>query len=499
MNPPPPPAPAHRLLQIGDWCLDPLAHELRRGETCRRLPKRLVRLLLALAAAPGTTLTRDALLSAAWQRRVVGDEVLSRAIAELRHALDDDARAPRYIETLPKTGYRLLAPVLPLSEGKERPSLPGNDDGMRGPRRRTWRSAATIAAPLLAAMALAWVFGAGQIQPPPASWTPAAMVHARPFLSEPEWIRQPRFSRDGHWLAYVSDDGEGDVRVLLAAADGSGARPLDIGAGRPAGPVLSPDATRVAVLVRDNGECVVRIVALPAGGVRDVAACDPRHGPGVEWQPDGRLVYTAPPSADGGSGLWRVDPVDGDRHPLTSPSLAEVADVAPRLAHDGRLAFLRGPSQRQRILLRDGDTERVLVASEDRVTDLAWTPDARHLVVASNRSGYPALHRLDPGTGEMIELGGRSAASLDVAPDGRLVFEQRHYTANLLRYRDGAPAEQLSQSSRYDAWPALSPDDGQLAYVSNREGNGSIFLLDLATRSTRRLDLPDDQPWLRPG
>ena len=67
--------------------------------------------LLRLAADAGSAVNRETLLNEVWPRRMVNDEVLSRAIAELRTALGDDPKHPRYIETLPKIGYRLIASV----------------------------------------------------------------------------------------------------------------------------------------------------------------------------------------------------------------------------------------------------------------------------------------------------------------------------------------------------------------------------------------------------
>ena len=68
-------------------------------------------LLVRLAQTPGAVVSRETLIDEVWSRRMVNDEVLSRAIADLRGALRDDSRTPRYIETIPKSGYRLIAAV----------------------------------------------------------------------------------------------------------------------------------------------------------------------------------------------------------------------------------------------------------------------------------------------------------------------------------------------------------------------------------------------------
>ncbi len=115
--------------------------------------------LLRLAAADGAPVLRQALLDEVWPRRAVNDEVLSRAIADLRTVLGDDARVPRFVETLPKVGYRLVAPVSPAAA----PPAGVPPSAASRPRRRVAAWSAAIALVLLLGIVLAW-----QLRPPPA-------------------------------------------------------------------------------------------------------------------------------------------------------------------------------------------------------------------------------------------------------------------------------------------------------------------------------------------
>jgi DNA-binding winged helix-turn-helix (wHTH) protein len=65
--------------------------------------------LCALARTPGRLVTKGALLDLVWGHRFVTESVLKSAISELRAALDDDPKAPRYIETVSRRGYRFVA------------------------------------------------------------------------------------------------------------------------------------------------------------------------------------------------------------------------------------------------------------------------------------------------------------------------------------------------------------------------------------------------------
>lgn len=115
--------------QIGDWTFRPLLHRLSREEDQVRLEPKVSDLLLFLARHARQPVGKDAIFEGVWEQKFLGDSALTRTMAELRRALGDDARTPRYIETIPKIGYRLIAdvrcvPVLQIqvSEGSGRES-----------------------------------------------------------------------------------------------------------------------------------------------------------------------------------------------------------------------------------------------------------------------------------------------------------------------------------------------------------------------------------------
>ena len=73
------------------------------------LPPKPFELLCALARRPGSLLTKNALLDEVWGHRFVSESVLKTVIGKLRIALQDDARKPRFIETVSRRGYRFIA------------------------------------------------------------------------------------------------------------------------------------------------------------------------------------------------------------------------------------------------------------------------------------------------------------------------------------------------------------------------------------------------------
>ncbi len=96
---------------FGPFQLDPQAAELRRDGHRIELRAKCLHLLEFLLQNGGKLVSRQVLLEHIWSDVVVGQETLSRTITEIRQALGDPAEAPQYIETVPRRGYKFIAPV----------------------------------------------------------------------------------------------------------------------------------------------------------------------------------------------------------------------------------------------------------------------------------------------------------------------------------------------------------------------------------------------------
>src|SRR5690606_12579298 len=105
-----PPAVRLRVLGREDDPLRRVATRPRGGEG-RSRPHQALQVLVVLVERQGVVVTRDVLFEQVWPDTMPTDDVLTQAITQLRKAFGDDREAPRYIETISKTGYRLLAPA----------------------------------------------------------------------------------------------------------------------------------------------------------------------------------------------------------------------------------------------------------------------------------------------------------------------------------------------------------------------------------------------------
>ena len=140
--------------RFGDFTFDPATGELRRGEGIERLGPQTSRVLQLLVERPGEVITREQFRREVWPDTTVEfDQGLNTCIRQLRLALDDDASNPRYIETLPRRGYRFRELV---SDGTTAAASPPRDEARPEPLSgRRWRLAVGILAVLVVAVAIA--------------------------------------------------------------------------------------------------------------------------------------------------------------------------------------------------------------------------------------------------------------------------------------------------------------------------------------------------------
>src|SRR5271170_6149203 len=100
-------------LRIGAWCVNPTSGQISRAGETVRIEARTMRLLLCLAERAGEVVSVEELLDQVWSGVVVTPDSVYQAVASLRRLLGDDARQPEYIATVPRLGYRMVAPVSP--------------------------------------------------------------------------------------------------------------------------------------------------------------------------------------------------------------------------------------------------------------------------------------------------------------------------------------------------------------------------------------------------
>jgi Tol biopolymer transport system component/DNA-binding winged helix-turn-helix (wHTH) protein len=459
--PPIPSAP----FRLGNVLVRPASHLLEVDGSPSRLEPRVMRLLVVLAQRPGEVLGREELLQSVWGEKFVEEEVLTQAVSVLRRALRDDRRRPRFIETIPKGGYRLVLRPEALREDvvSASPSRPA---------RRLPRAAAV----LLLVGGVGAVIG---LRDPPSS--AAGPLEVQPLTAWEGRESQPAVSPEGGRVAFVRSGSPGDAGIYLQPLAGGPARRLVAGPGYAGSPAWSPNGRRMAFARLGGERCALVIAEIASGRERAVSDCSPGSAPHLAWMADGRSLVVA--ERDPALARFRLVavPLDGGpRRALTTPPPG-LGDRFPAVAPDGSLiAFSRTASLGASDLWLQpaaGGAPRRLTAEGDPIAGIAWSRDGKTLLYAVDRGSGFALWRIGRGGGRAtwVPLTGGEALRPAVAR-GTLVFERPRFRSQVWRRAPAGPAEPLLSSTRWDEQPAVSPDGRWIAFVSDRSGRSEVWL-----------------------
>jgi Tol biopolymer transport system component/DNA-binding winged helix-turn-helix (wHTH) protein len=426
---------------------------------------------------------KDDLLDAVWGDTFVTPNVLTRAVAQLRRAIGDDAHNARYIETVSRRGYRFLAEVTegPADNGGAAAEAPAVAVAAPPPTTPARTGKGPVLG-LLAAVALALAGGAWWAA---ARRAPEPSAPARAFgLPHRVTTRSglntwPTLSPDGRRVAYVSDR-SGDLEIYVAGL-APGGREIAITSGgmQAMQPDWSPDGQWVVFHSRARRG----IWVVPAtGGVPEQVV---EFGSDPAWSPDGeRIVFT---SDAGGmaaqSSLWTARRDGTERKELTRIGQPPGGHREPAWSADGRSVLFSvsrgGWGQEIWTVPASGGSPRRRLASP-RIGGLSpqFAPDGRALYWGSPSTGSTggSLWRqaLDPAgnpvgeASEVLDIGG-SLEGLSIARDGLMVYAVTESDMNLWAVDmrpDGPPAEpvRLTQDVIRTSSPHYTAD-GRLAFA----------------------------------
>jgi transcriptional activator of cad operon len=173
---------AGEVVRIGEWLVSPSLDSVARGDEVQKLEPRTMRLLMRLVDAGGDVVSVERLLTEVWSGVIVGPASVYQAISQLRKIFNDTEQRPTYIATVPRRGYRLVAPVTrPAPPAPTPPAGPAADPRPAmpdaNPRVPAMRAALLIAL-LVIACAAAWIW----LRRSPGADAPNASIVVLPFV-----------------------------------------------------------------------------------------------------------------------------------------------------------------------------------------------------------------------------------------------------------------------------------------------------------------------------
>lgn len=427
---------ATRGYRFGDVELDVQNLVLTVGSKARPLEPKSFRLLQFLVENRGRAVPKEEILAAIWQDTFVTDNALTRAIAQVRKALDDDPKQPKYIETVPTVGYRFLAEFKEESEDQPPP---------KPPRLRPVLLAACLVLPVLAG-ALVWMLRPG---PKPLQ---IGFLHTAQFSYGEGLDMNGTFSPDGRLVAYASDR-TGSFEIYLRPLEPSARElPLTNNGNQNMFPSFSPDGQFLA-FSSAKATGLFRIPAL-GGPMRRLT----EFGTQPVWSPDGRqIVFVSNTAATlsttdyywpADSSIWLVSADGGTPRQITFPDKPAGGQKFPSWSPDGKeIRFINYAARKPSLWtyrLSDGAMERRFDSDERSTLGSATfaRDGGRMFYVSSNLNGDIGLWqvRLNPRTLKpeaapepLFRPGLAVPRDLSLSPDGKhLVYSAVLASSQLL-------------------------------------------------------------------
>lgn len=506
--------PRERMLRIGPWVFEPEACRLYRGPDEQRLTPKTSAVLEELARAAGTVVTREALFDRVWPHAEPSADLLNHAIKELRRVLGDDLKSPTFIETIPKVGYRMIAPVQALDPATPRGAAvidfpraghaPHEPDPPRVP------AMLVLVLLVLAGLVIAVPLAQQKRNSVAGKATQLSDVHF--VTAEPGEEAWPRLSPDGGFMAYTAPSELNRLRLNVRAVDGT--KPIrvtrEVG-GTPYHehfPVWSPDGASIAFLrVRDDGECRVNVVSALGGVERTVYECRPFVVDYFDWTPDGRhLVVSKQPDKPRGAPIrvTLLDIASGGVKTLDYGPTSTEHDIDPRVSPDGRwIAFRRGvaPFSDLYVMSIAGGTARRVTQLGSTIRGHDWMPDGRSLLFSSDHDGEQSLYTLDLESLAIETLGEEGSHFPDVATRrDRVLFQRLASETHIVEFpvEPGADKRDVIRSTASDMSAQFAPNDERIAFISTRSGQPAVWLHDPSSDATRLIAKPDRGFVVRP-
>lgn len=512
--------------------------ELRKNGIIVRLAPQPALVLKMLLAQNGGIVSRDELQQEVWKGDTVVDFELglNRCVARIRSVLSDDADTPRYVETIPRLGYRFIAP-LKVVQVPQRQGVPAAS-AVAAPASEFQAALAPETAPEVVLQASIPVpppvdtTRQGSIRSPGRKWgsllfygVPAAVLilvalfwsqhfvrnrtvqlhsdySVGPLFSEPGQTASPSFSPDGSKVVFSwSGSRQDNFDLYIRSIGTQETTRLTKAPETDYGPAWSPDGKSIAFCragSRDGSS--IWVITLSDGAERkliDVSWTAVVGSRFLTWSPDNRrLVFAGSVSEDKTSGLVEMEVATGATRHLTRAQAGSV-EMHPSYAPDGHaIAFVRDIARGiGRILVLPMRPEGGAAGppvplswpgfESSNVARPTWTPDSSHLLFASNRNSeqYLWIAKAEQGAApHLLSTLGPGLLDAAISSTGDLAMVRERLDIDIfkldmdrLRRGDSSATIPVVNSNRLETYPNVSHDGLKLAFESNRSGFTEIW------------------------
>ena len=448
--------------------------------------------LLALVRRCNRVVDKDELMQIVWPDSFVSEDSLTQSISVLRRALGDVSSQPEFIATIPRRGYRFIAPVTEIPPAEQiafPPPVSVVGDGEHTPSLSSMSSRNWITLSVVIAMlaGLAFVARGGVHGVPSPAAGPIRFVVNAPH--DTTIVSGGVLSPDGRYLAFVAQHASDHSRIWVRALDSDGSRvlPGTDGAFRP---FWSPDSRQIGFFA--NGKLKkVGVTGNPSQTIADVTP-EPAGG---TWSADGTILF-----ADRLSALYSVSSSSGAVAPATRLDAAhrEQRHRWPQFLPDGQhfLYFVvsDNPDREGTYLGSIGSAERVRVL--DGSSPAVYAPPGYLLYVRDRsllaRSFDPSRARLTGGPSTIasnVAAPQMANGSVISAAQGLLAVGGPAGTEHLTWFSRAGQALGVIDALNVGSFrnPTLSPDQKQVLVQRLDGSRSAVWFVDLESGARTRI------------
>lgn len=455
-------------LRFGDYELDSRAGKLFRDGVPVKIQPQPLRVLGILLERPAEIVPREDVRTRIWGEAtfVEFDQGLNYCIRQIRLALRDDASDPKYVETLPKQGYRFIAPVSRVANGKV-------ETGIIEPVLASYPPVPPMRSPK-------WIFGAGAgllviiagLSIYFSLRGRSAGVRYAQITDFTDSVTAPAVSPDGRMVAFIRGSRSFLTvdQIWVKMLPGGEAKRLTNDPRQKYSVAFSPDGSEIAYTVVESPNWATYTVPVLGGDSHrflDNAA-------GLTWLDPGRLLFSAIRSGQH-MGIVSATPTRQNVRELYFPpherSMAHYSFASP----DRKSALVVQMNERGKwgpceLIFLDGHAPSKAIGPEGACMSAGWSPDGAWMYFTATIEGQSHLwrQRFSGGLPEQITFGPSEEQGVAVEPDGRSIITSLGVHESSLWFHDGHRERSLSTEGEVvtgSGDPSFSADGKELYYL----------------------------------
>lgn len=504
--------------RFGEFEIEVEERCLRHGEKMVPLTPKEFEVLFFLIERSEKIVEKRDLLDAIWSDTFVEEATLARNISWLRKKLRKFSNGEKFIETIPKRGYRFVGEVIQHSKNENlliieeetfhevevEETLSYEDSELKKhlnenialpektsvSKRRNFSKFLLISTFFIGLIVLGGI-GFILYHNYEQNDRPKILVAKKvvPLTGERGREQSMSFSPDGNQIVYTWNEGKGvsdNIYVRLV----NGGKPVQLTDSnvKDSYPTFSRNGQNVAFLrdYKDYGE----LITIPAlGGTERIIRRIFSGNYSISFSPDGKYIAaidTENSEIGGQYAIHLFDTKTSERRRLTASGDFS-GETTPRFSPDGKsIAFIRlynKSKQDMFIVPASGGEPRQITFDGKTITSIAWSPNSEMLYFVSPRDGNkPRLWRVlaSGGEPEIISIEAGRIGNIALSPNGStLAFSAIKNRESIHRVRiDESTSQEILISSNSNLSPRFSRDGSKIVFISNRKGNQDIWTAD---------------------